>query len=127
MVTWENDGVIYDGVIYACYVCADKRWGTDKSPCGYFCGFDVDAFEDCRKYYMIIKAAQYYIFYMLYRDKCRCDMQTKAVVERVNCGDDLTYLHSIRLQTSYNCFTCVKITCVAIVFRYRKLYVSVTF
>jgi hypothetical protein len=65
LVTWENDGVIY-----ARYVCADKRWGTDKSPCGYFCGFDVDAFEDCLKYYMIIKAAQYYIFYMLYRDKC---------------------------------------------------------
>jgi hypothetical protein len=29
---------------------------------------------------MVIRSVQHYIFYMLYRDKCRCNFQTKAVV-----------------------------------------------
>ena len=65
LVTWvEND------VMLARYVCADKLYDNEEYPGGYFCGFDVDAFDDCLKYLTIMKSVQEYIFYMLYRDKC---------------------------------------------------------
>jgi hypothetical protein len=86
LVTWKKNDVIC-----AHYVCSDKNWHSKDSG-GYFCGFDIDAFDDCLKYWTIIKSVQEYIFYMLYGDKCRCGVQTKAILERVSCGDNPSYL-----------------------------------
>ena len=62
----------------------------DEALGGYFCGFNVDAFDDCRKYVTIMQSVAEYIFYMLYRDKCRCNKQTKAILMCVSCRDNAT-------------------------------------
>jgi hypothetical protein len=86
LVRWKNGDVMC-----ARYVCPDKLWpGDDEAFGGYFCGFNVDAFDDCHKYVTIMQSVAEYIFYMLYRDKCRCNKQTKAILMRVSCGDNAT-------------------------------------
>jgi hypothetical protein len=95
LVTWQDDDVMR-----ARNVCGDKLWpGEDEIFGGYFCGFNVDAFDDCHKYVTIMKSVAENIFYMLYRDKCRCNKQTKAILTRVSCGgDNPSYLRRARLH-----------------------------
>ena len=73
-----------DGLKSTRYTCADKNYISEDAG-GYFCGFDVDAYNaDVSKYLAIMTGVKEYIFYMLYRDRCVCGLQTKAVLKRIS-------------------------------------------
>jgi hypothetical protein len=92
-----------DGVICARYVCA--IYDT--------CGFNINAFENCREYAAIMQAAQSYLFYLDFEclrcERSPCEEHTIiAVVERtvVPAGDVEEICLNHELQLLYVCQKC---------------------